>query len=177
MLNDFFREDPLAGRREELVTAINELVGDFRELCRPVIWVRQEFKSDLSDAFLDMRKQNVSITIAGTEGAEILAELDVRPGDTVIVKKRYSAFFGTQLGGLLAGLGPDALVVAGVNTHACVRTTVIDAYQRDYEVIVASECTASRDEEHHEITRRYLASGIARFMSNTEIRERVLQDK
>jgi nicotinamidase-related amidase len=123
-----------------------------------------------------MRKENISITIAGTEGAHILPELDVQSADTVIVKKRYSAFFGTPLEEILATLGPGTVVVGGVNTHACIRTTVVDAYQRDYEVVVAAECTASNDEEHHEITKRYFENGIARFLSNSEIRERVLSN-
>ena len=52
MLNDFFLEQPLSGRRSGLVSAINEVVRMFREKGQPIIWVRQEFKPDLSDAFL-----------------------------------------------------------------------------------------------------------------------------
>lgn len=174
VLNDFFRKQPLAGRRGELASAINELVRSFRASGQPIIWVRQEFKPDLSDAYLEMRKEDISITIAGTEGAQLLPELDVQPMDTVIVKKRYSAFFGTNLDEVLSTFDPDVLVFAGVNTHACVRTTVSDGYQRDYEIIVASECTASNDEEHHEVTKRYFENGIARFLSNAEIQEVVL---
>jgi nicotinamidase-related amidase len=169
VLNDFFRKDPLSGRRSELVAAINHLVAGFRKRGQPIIWVRQEFNSDLSDAFLEMRRENIRITISGTEGARILPELNVEPIDTVIIKKRYSAFFRTTLDEVLEKLSPEVLVVGGVNTHACIRSTVIDAYQRDYDVIVASECTASNDEEHHEITRRYLDNRIARFLTNAEI--------
>ena len=165
MLNDFFLEQPLSGRRSGLVSAINEVVRMFREKGQPIIWVRQEFKPDL--------KEDTRITIAGTEGAQILPEMDVQPVDHVIVKRRYSAFFRTTLDDLLSTLQPDLLVVGGVNTHACVRTTVIDAYQRDYHIAVASECTASYDDEHHEITRRYLDKKIARFLSNAEIHEMV----
>src|SRR5262245_46971488 len=89
LLNDFFRNDPLASRRRELVTATNSLIQGFRKHRQPTIWVRQEFRPDLSDAFLEMRKENVKITIAGTEGAQILSELDVQSDDTVIIKKRY----------------------------------------------------------------------------------------
>jgi nicotinamidase-related amidase len=153
MLNDFFRQhNHLAAQRNQLVVSINELTQAFRRHGEPVIWVRQEFAPDLSDAFLEMRKQGIRVTIAGTNGCEILAELDRQPPDKTIVKKRYSAFFGTDLDATLASLRPTALVVAGINTHACVRTTVIDAYQRDYEVILATDCIASYDEDHHEIT-------------------------
>ena len=46
----------------------------------------------------------------------------------------------------------------------------------DYHIAVASECTASYDDEHHEITRRYLDRKIARFLSNAEIQEMVGAD-
>ena len=174
LVNDSFQDERLARRRGDLVLATNRLVGSFRQSNQPIIWIRQEFKGDLSDAFLEMRKRDVRVTISGTPGAAFLDGLDVTPADRVIVKKRYSAFFGTELDDVLAGLRPDALVIGGVNTHACVRTTVIDAYQRDYEVIVASECVASYDEEHHEVTKRYLNGGIARFLSNAEIDELLL---
>jgi len=170
MLVDFFERRPeLSSQRARLVAATNQLTGAFREAGQPVIWVRQEFRRDLSDAFLDMRRRGVAVTIAGTDGAKILPELKQDAADRVVVKKRFSAFFGTDLDDLLSSLGTRSLVIGGINTHACVRTTVIDAYQRDYDVTVASECTGSYDEEHHEVTLRYLDGRIARLSSNAEI--------
>jgi len=61
------------------------------------------------------------------------------------------------------------LVVAGINTHACIRTTVVDAYQRDYEVILATDCIASYDEAHHELTKQYLDVAIAQLLPNAKI--------
>lgn len=170
MLNDFFRQHArLAEQRPELVASINTLTESFRQHDQPVLWVRQEFARDLHDAFLEMRKHNLHVTIVGTDGCELLPELDYRPTDKIIVKKRYSAFFGTDLEATLKNVRPDLLVVAGINTHACVRTTVIDAYQRDYEVVVATECIASYDEAHHEMTTRYLDGAIAHLLPNREI--------
>jgi nicotinamidase-related amidase len=170
MLNDFFDRSPeLAAQRPQLVAGTNVLVRVFRSSGQPIIWVRQEFARDLHDAFRDMRMNNVSITIAGTPGCELLPELESLPHDVVLVKKRYSAFFGTGLGARLAKIRPDVLVIAGVNTHACVRMTAIDAYQRDYDVIVAGECVASSDIEHHDVTLRYLDGNIARVLATTEL--------
>jgi nicotinamidase-related amidase len=172
MLNDFFQRDPhLAEQRRNLVSSINNLVQAFRAGGQPVIWIRQEFAADLSDAFSEMRKRRLRVTIAGTEGCKLLAELDYAPTDTSLVKKRYSAFFGTNLDALLKELKPQLLVVAGINTHACVRATVIDAYQRDYDIVLATDCIASYDEDHHEITKRYLGRAIARLLPNSEIRK------
>jgi nicotinamidase-related amidase len=170
MLNDFFRQHAhLAEQRPRLVAAINTLAEAFRHHGQPVLWVRQEFALDLHDAFLEMRKHNLHVTIAGTDGCEILPELDHRPTDITIVKKRYSAFFETDLEATLKRVCPDMLVVAGINTHACVRTTVIDAYQRDYKVVLAAECVASYDEAHHDMTKRYLDGAIAQLLPNREI--------
>ena len=119
MLNDFFRQHAaLAARRNELVKSINQLTAAFRAHAQPVYWVRQEFAPDLSDAFAVMRKRGIRTTISGTDGCELLPELDRFPTDTIIVKKRYSAFFGTNLGELLTVRQPLTLVVAGINTHA-----------------------------------------------------------
>jgi isochorismate hydrolase len=87
----------------------------------------------------------------------------------VLVKKRYSAFFGTELDAELSTLRPEVVVVAGVNTHACVRMTAIDAYQRDYDVIVAGDCVASSDPEHHDVTLRYLEGNIARVLATDHL--------
>ncbi|MDX1428811.1 MAG: cysteine hydrolase, partial [Rhodothermales bacterium] len=166
MLNDYFRDGPLVGQRERLVRNINALVHDARARACPVIWVRQEFAPDLSDAFLVMRKHDIHITIAGTSGALLLDELDRDPADYEVVKKRYSAFHGTRLESLLEEMAVRTLVIAGINTHACVRMAAIDAYQRDYEVIVARNCVASPDHAHHEMTLVYLDGEIAKVTSD-----------
>jgi nicotinamidase-related amidase len=169
MLRDFLDDwDP--AQKERLVRSVNELVGVMRSFSHPVIWVRQEFEPDLSDAFPEMRAKGIRITIKGTPGCEILPELAVDASDTVIVKKRYSAFYGTTLDASLARLAPDAIIVAGINTHACIRTTVIDAYQRDRPVILAADCVDSYDREHHEISLRYMKDKLATLMTNQEIR-------
>ena len=169
MLRDFFdHSEP--GRKERLVEAINELVAIMRSIAQPVIWVRQEFEPDLRDAFPEMRSKGIRITIKGTQGCEILQLLSLAPSDLVIVKKRYSAFYGTALDETLARIQADTIIVAGINTHACVRTTAIDAYQRDWPVVLAADCIDSYDQEHHEISVKYMSKKIAALMTNAEIR-------
>ena len=168
MVGDFLERWP-AGERRALIARTNALVALFRNQALPVIWVRQEFKADLSDAFLDMRRRSIAITIEGTRGAEIAEGLDWREADPTLVKKRYSAFYGTELDALLAAIRPDTLVIGGINTHACIRMAAIDAYQRDYEVVIASDCVDSYDREHATITLAYLADRIALVRTNEQI--------
>ena len=169
MLNDFLEEWEPA-RKEKLIQSINALVETIRGLGHSVIWIRQEFEPDLSDAFLEMKAKGIRKTIKGTPGSQIISELHVAPADVVMVKKRYSAFFGTTLDDALQRINPDAIILAGINTHACIRTTAVDAYQRDWAVVLASDCIDSYDREHHEISMRYMKDKLAAGMSNREIR-------
>jgi maleamate amidohydrolase len=170
MLNDYWANRD-SGCRESLVSAINDLAIAMRAHSHPVMWVRQEFEPDLSDAFQEMRRKQIRLTIKGTRGCQLLSGLNAAPSDVVIVKKRYSAFFGTRLDELLDQLGVDSLILAGINTHACIRTTAIDAYQRDWPVILALDCIDSYDREHHEISLRYMRDKIAAMKSNEEIKQ------
>ena len=86
-----------------------------------------------------------------------------------MVKKRYSAFFGTNLDRFINEHDADTLVLAGINTHACVRTTAIDAYQRDLAVLIPKEAVGSYDRNHEDISLRYMIGRIASVVSLTEI--------
>ncbi len=169
VLNDFLARWPQESR-QRLTQSINDLTGIMREFAQPVLWVRQEFEPDLRDAFPEMRAKGIRTTIKGTPGCEIVPELAVGHADQVIVKKRYSAFYNTVLDETLARLKPDSLILAGINTHACIRMTAIDAYQRDWPVVLAADCIDSYDREHHEVSLRYMKGKIAGVMSNAQIR-------
>ena len=168
LINDFLDRLPL-GEVEGIVTRTNELVQAFRLRGLPVIWVRQEFDPDLSDAFAEMREKGIKTAIAGTLGCELHSRLDRATEDIVIIKKRYSAFFGTDLDSRLRRMGVNRLVLTGVNLHACVRTTAIDAYQRDLTVILASQCLGSYDRAHGEMSMTYMHNKIAVAMTNSEL--------
>ena len=169
MLNDFFVDGRLKERRKKLCVMINELIDWARKNDLKVIWVRQEFESDLSDSFLAMRKKQIRKTIEKTEGAEILYELIRNEEDVEIIKKRYSAFFKTNLDTTLEAAGIKQIILCGINTHACIRMTAIDAYQRDLEVIIAADCVESYDEEHHHVSLLYLGKEISRVLENHQI--------
>jgi nicotinamidase-related amidase len=164
MLEDYFSDGYLVEVRSSLTKSINSLIRLARDFAFPIIWVRQEFEADLSDAFLVMRKKNIKKTIRATHGASILSELDRQSGDHEVIKKRYSAFFGTDLDSHLGQLKIDTLIIAGINTHACVRMAAIDAYQRDYEVLIVRDCVASADHDHHRISLDYLDGEISQVI-------------
>lgn len=168
MQEDFL--DKLEERsRTRLIARCNELIDTYRAAQSPVIWVTTSFQTDLSDAFLEMRDRQIAVAIEGTSGAQIDSELRRHDDDPVIVKKRYSAFFKTDLDTLLDRIEPDYVVLAGVNTHACVRTTAIDAYQRDMRVLLATDCIDSLDAEHARISMAYMDGKIGAARTNAEL--------
>ncbi len=172
MQNDFLdrlEDEGLA----TLLRNLNQLIDLFRASGSPVIWVRTLFKPDLSDAFLEMRDRQIAVAIHDTPGGAIHSDLKPEDGDLFIDKKRYSAFFGTDLDNVLDELGPDEITLAGVNTHACVRMTAIDAYQRDRRVLLASECIDSLDAEHARVSMEYMDNKIGVAMTNEQLSERL----
>lgn len=81
--------------------------------------------------------------IAGTPEAQTSPQLDAQPGDFVIEKRRYSAFFQTGLRLLLDELGVRTLICCGMDTNICVRHTAADAYFNNFDVVVVNDATAT----------------------------------
>jgi len=95
--------------------------------------------------------------VRGTVEAEIIPELaEFVAMGTLIPKRRYSAFFETELEQRLTELNPDKLIVAGVCTDICVMHTVADARNRDYPVEVAAAAVASFDPEAHRFALKHM---------------------
>lgn len=166
---DFFSHPRLAVNRQTLASNANALARLARANGSPVVWVTQVFSPDLHDASLEVKRGGHPIVIQGTPGAEFLPELDYESADLIVVKKRYSGFFRTTLDETLEGLDCKKIVIAGINTHACIRMTAIDAYQRDLDVFLAIDCIDSHDELHHQISMRYMDGKIATGMTNSQL--------
>ena len=86
--------------------------------------------------------------VRGTREAEVIPELAGYQGD-VVRKRRYSAFFETDMAERLERLAPDKVIICGVCTDICVMHTAADARNRDYEVEVPVDCVASFDQRAH----------------------------
>lgn len=86
--------------------------------------------------------------IRGTEESEVIEELSGYEGE-VIRKRRYSAFFETDLEQKLSELKPDTVIICGVCTDICVMHTAADLRNRDYAVEIPTDCVASFDSNAH----------------------------
>lgn len=83
-------------------------------------------------------------SFTGSPQVDLMPELGPMPGDFVVdCKRRFSAFYGTDLEILLRELRVDTVILIGINTNTCVQCSVFEAINRDLKPIVVSDCVAS----------------------------------
>ncbi len=143
MLNDFCKPGGkmvLPGC-EKLVPPQLAVIQAARRQRAPIVWVMDGHRPNVrSDREFLKRAPHC---IEGSWGARVIEELDPRPDDIFVTKRRYSAFFNTDLDLTLRDLRVDQLVVFGVVTNICVRSTVHDAFFHGYAVVVPEDCCAA----------------------------------
>ncbi|MBA2597979.1 MAG: cysteine hydrolase [Chloroflexia bacterium] len=146
MLNEFLEPEGvmplLEGRR--IIAPLNALLAEGRRLGMRVIWLCDEHPHREDREF----EKRIPHCFAGTWNAGIIDAMDVAPDEPRIAKRRYSGFFGTDLDLRLREWGVQQVVVTGVVTNICVRSTVHDAYFLGYDVFVPEDCvSATSDRE------------------------------
>lgn len=147
MLKDFIDENGVlcvgpAGKK--IIPFVTEIIEKFRKEGHPVVFVCDNHEKD--DKEFDMFPPHC---IAKTEGSQIIEEINVNPEDKIIRKRRYSAFFGTDLDLYLREKGVDELYLVGVCTNICVLYSAADARNLGYKVNIYKEGVASFDNEAH----------------------------
>lgn len=149
MLKDFFDDGGamvLAGGKA-LYAPHRKLLAAARNAGILVIWLNQSLPPD--DSLFEMRAVHC---LAGSWGAEVVDELPVEEGDIVIPKRRYSGFFQTTLDLTLRERGIDSVIVTGVVTNICVRSTVHDAFFLRYKVLVPADLVMATSPQAQEVT-------------------------
>ncbi|MDR1486615.1 MAG: cysteine hydrolase, partial [Deltaproteobacteria bacterium] len=79
----------------------------------------------------------------GEWGSGIIEELSPQPNDEIVFKRRFSAFFNTDLDVTLKDFERDTLIFMGVATNICVRSTVHDAFFHGYRNVVVKDAVAA----------------------------------
>ncbi len=150
MLNEFLEPGGemvlLEGRR--VIEPINRLLAASREMGMRVVWLCDEHPIPEDKEF----EKRVPHCIGGTWNAGIVDAMDVAPDELRIAKRRYSGFFGTDLDLRLREWGVQQVVVTGVVTNICVRSTVHDAYFLGYDVFVPEDCVSATSEREQAST-------------------------
>jgi nicotinamidase-related amidase len=101
--------------------------------------------------------------------AEIVPELGPEPGDLVITKRQWGAFYGTELDLQLRRRGIDTILLAGISTNVGVEGTARDAYERGYEQVFVEDAMAARSPDEHAHTIRTVFARIGRVRSTAGV--------
>jgi len=96
-------------------------------------------------------------SVKGTKGAEVVPQIAPVEGDFVIYKRRYNAFFQTDLHLLLTELGADTVIITGLLAHICVINTVAEAYFWGYKTFVPADCTDCADAKDYDYVIDYMS--------------------
>jgi nicotinamidase-related amidase len=140
-----------------LLDCLGRALAAARSAGTPIIFVRVAFRP----GFPEVSPANRSFSgIVGTAGdrfgenstaTQIHPALAPRPGEPIVVKKRVSAFTGSDLEVLLRSMSITHLVLAGIATSGVVLSTVREAADRDYQLTVLADACADADEEVHRV--------------------------
>lgn len=136
--------------RQERNERMIRLVDRARELGVPVVFIQEVHKRSLVE---------IGRELDGAEGPhcfeddplnDFIEGLDPLPEEFHIRKRRYSAFFGTELEIVLKGYGAETVILFGGLTDVCVHYTAVDAHQHDYRVRVATDAVGGSTQRAHD---------------------------
>jgi nicotinamidase-related amidase len=136
---DFPEADALLRSARPMARKLLRLKQRAKKAGIPVIYVNDNFGRWRSD----FRRQVSHCLRESSRGHEIVALLQPDEDDYFVLKPKHSGFFSTTLDTLLSYLGTCKLIITGIAGNFCVLFTANDAYMRDYDLIIPSDCTAS----------------------------------
>ena len=160
MQNGFVLEEPLYRQKEAMkqIPKIQKLIKKCRELGVPVIYTAHETDPVYCPlevaSVVRLRTDGLR---RGTARYEIVNELAPEPDDIIIRKRRFSAFYQTDLDIILRNIrgttNPvDSIIICGTVTNVCCEATARDAFYRDYKVVLGSDICSAHSPEAHKST-------------------------
>lgn len=163
--------DNMPGYRDRMLLA-RDAIDSARAADIPVIFIQEIHRPDFIDFGRELDgDEDIHCLEDSPKTALAVKEMGIRPSDYIVPKRRYSAFFGTDLEILLRGLKIDTLLLVGGLTDVCVHYTFVDGHQSDYFCRVIEECVAGSSVEAHEASLRameYLQTGARRSLSEVQ---------
>jgi isochorismate hydrolase len=154
--------------RTELVTNVTKLLAAARTARMPVLYTAQPGGMSRQDRGLlhDFWGAGMS---AEESDRGIADDVAPGPGDTVLTKWRYSAFFRSDLEERLRRSGRDQLIICGVYAHMGCLMTASDAFSRDIQPFLVADALADLSLDDHLMALRYAADRCAVPLSTADI--------
>ncbi len=188
MQNDFVRVgSPLeVPDARKTIEPIRQVTRAFRQAGRPVIYTRfvagpqetllwkwsPQIYPPVNCCRIGFRRRYEDIR-SERECIAVIDELEVQPGDYVVDKFGYGAFFRTNLLDMLAATGTDTTVIAGTVTQICVEETGRQSFDHGYRTVLLSDAVSSFDPELHAATLKNFAMKFGLVLASGEFLRRV----
>jgi nicotinamidase-related amidase len=139
----------------EVLSVLPKLLAAARSASMLVIYVGVSFRP----GYPEISPRNPTFSVigqsgllqAGSPGAQTHPAVAPIKGEPVVTKHRVSAFGGTDLQTILQSRAVETLVLAGVHTSGVVLSTLRQAFDLDYRILVAGDCCADPDREVHDM--------------------------
>jgi trans-2,3-dihydro-3-hydroxyanthranilic acid synthase len=152
----------------ELVANVTRLLASARAAGVPVFYTAQPGGMSAADRGLLHDFWGPGMGVAEDDRG-IAADVAPAPGDTVLTKWRYSAFYRSDLEERLRRAGRDQLVVCGVYAHMGCLITACDAFSRDIQPFLVADALADLSLDDHLMALRYAADRCAVPLSLAEV--------
>jgi nicotinamidase-related amidase len=152
-------QEPTVKMLDDSVPLINSLtraIQTARNNKIPVIYVVVGFRKGYPEVSPDNKafsflKSNAPMNFDSEESSKVYSKVAPEPDDIIVIKKRVSAFTGSDLEVVLRSFEIKHLVLSGIATSGVVLSTLREAADKDYAITVLSDCCADRDEEVHRV--------------------------
>jgi nicotinamidase-related amidase len=141
---------PVMAGAAERHERIRGLVAAARAASVPVVFIQEVHKRTLIDFGRELDGAEGIHGLEGDEATELADGLEPTPDEYLIRKRRYSAFFGTELEIVLKAYRARQLILVGALTDVCVQYTFADAHQHDYRCRVVSDCVGGSSLTAHD---------------------------
>lgn len=136
----------ISEQTRSIVPRLNFLLDELRKSDSLIIFASDSF---LKKDFIFKGKMKPH-SIRGTRGAEVIDEITKGPNDIFLPKRRFSAFYKTDLDQILRTEEIDTVAIAGISTTFCVLNTAFDALSNDFRTFIVEDCCAAHKEEAHQ---------------------------
>jgi len=163
--NEFLRRPAMEPCAADVLAAAKSALQKCRSLGLPVLHVHTIIAADGANRPPHWLAEQPLACAEGSESAACPPGLEPLHHEPVITKQFYSGFENPLLDRELKRLAIDSLLVAGLYSHACIRSTVLDAYARGYRITILEDAIASPEPEHARLSNDWLKRRAATFAS------------
>jgi nicotinamidase-related amidase len=168
-------QDGIVGMLPEATSILNkvsEAIASARDKKIPVIYVVVGFRQGLPEVGTNNKGFSQAKTRMGSANMDqfmkVHAQVAPREGELTVVKRRVSAFTGSDLEVILRAWGIQHVVLTGIATSGVVLSTVREAADKDYRITVLADGCADRDEEVHQVLTTKVFPNQADVMTVTD---------